>query len=76
AIIRPGPIVGDLVHPYLNRRNGREPVDCIHPAFEPVLARTLGVPLFQEQVLRMAMIIAGFDGAEADELRRAMAFKR
>ncbi|MDA0768441.1 MAG: DNA polymerase III subunit alpha, partial [Verrucomicrobia bacterium] len=76
AIIRPGPIVGDLVHPYLNRRNGREPVDHIHPAFEPVLARTLGVPLFQEQVLRMAMIIAGFDGAEADELRRAMAFKR
>lgn len=76
ALIRPGPIVGDLVHPYLNRRNGREPVDCIHPAFEPVLGRTLGVPLFQEQVLRMAMIIAGFDGAEADELRRAMAFKR
>ena len=76
AIIRPGPIVGDLVHPYLNRRNGREPVDHIHPAFEPVLARTLGVPLFQEQVLRMAMIIAGFNGAEADELRRAMAFKR
>ncbi|NNC90680.1 MAG: DNA polymerase III subunit alpha [Akkermansiaceae bacterium] len=76
AIIRPGPIVGDLVHPYLNRRNGREPVDYIHPAFEPVLGRTLGVPLFQEQVLRMAMIIAGFDGAEADELRRAMAFKR
>ena len=76
AIIRPGPIVGDLVHPYLNRRNGREPVDFIHPSFEPVLGRTLGVPLFQEQVLRMAMIIAGFNGAEADELRRAMAFKR
>ncbi len=76
AIIRPGPIVGDLVHPYLNRRNGREPVDCIHPAFEPILARTLGVPLFQEQVLRMAMTLAGFNGAEADELRRAMAFKR
>ncbi len=76
ALIRPGPIVGDLVHPYLNRRNGREAIDFIHPAFEPVLGRTLGVPLFQEQVLRMAMIIAGFDGAEADELRRAMAFKR
>jgi len=76
ALIRPGPIVGDLVHPYLNRRNGREPVDYIHPAFQPVLGRTLGVPLFQEQVLRMAMIIAGFDGSEADELRRAMAFKR
>jgi len=76
ALIRPGPIAGDLVHPYLNRRNDREPVDYIHPDFQPVLGRTLGVPLFQEQVLRMAMLIAGFDGAEADELRRAMAFKR
>lgn len=76
AIIRPGPIVGDLVHPYLNRRNGREAVDFIHPLLEPVLRRTLGVPLFQEQVLRMAMVLADFDGAEADELRRAMAFKR
>jgi len=76
AIIRPGPIVGDLVHPYLNRRNGREEPDCIHPDLEPILARTLGVPLFQEQVLRMAMTLAGFDGSEADELRRAMAFKR
>ncbi len=76
AIIRPGPIVGDLVHPYLNRRNGREKIDFIHPACEEILARTLGVPLFQEQVLRMAMAVAGFTGAEADELRRAMAFKR
>lgn len=76
AIIRPGPIVGDLVHPYLNRRNGREPVDFIHPSLEPVLARTLGVPLFQEQVLRIAMILAGFNGAEADELRRAMGSSR
>ncbi|MBB08103.1 MAG: error-prone DNA polymerase [Roseibacillus sp.] len=76
ALIRPGPIVGDLVHPYLNRRNGREAIDCIHPDFKNVLERTLGVPLFQEQVLRMAMIIAGFNGSEADELRRAMAFKR
>lgn len=76
AIIRPGPIVGDLVHPYLNRRNGREPVDYIHPSLEPILERTLGVPMFQEQVLRMAMTLAGFDGSEADELRRAMAFKR
>jgi error-prone DNA polymerase len=76
AIIRPGPIVGDLVHPYLNRRNGREKIDCIHPACEETLRRTLGVPLFQEQVLRMAMAVAGFSGAEADELRRAMAFKR
>ncbi|MCX8495077.1 MAG: error-prone DNA polymerase [Akkermansiaceae bacterium] len=76
AIIRPGPIVGDLVHPYLNRRNGREKIDFIHPACEEILRRTLGVPLFQEQVLRMAMAVAGFSGAEADELRRAMAFKR
>lgn len=76
AIIRPGPIVGDLVHPYLNRRCGREKIDYIHPACEPILRRTLGVPLFQEQVLRMAMEVAGFTGAEADELRRAMAFKR
>ncbi len=76
AIIRPGPIVGDLVHPYLRRRSGREPVDCIHPACEETLGRTFGVPLFQEQVLRMAMDVAGFSGAEADELRRAMAFKR
>ena len=76
AIIRPGPIVGDLVHPYLNRRNGYEKIDCIHPACEEILKRTLGVPLFQEQVLKMAMAVAGFTGAEADELRRAMACKR
>jgi error-prone DNA polymerase len=76
AIIRPGPIVGDMVNPYLKRRNGREAVDCLHPALEPVLARTLGVPLFQEQLLRMAMIAAGFTGGEAEELRRAFGFKR
>lgn len=76
AIIRPGPIVGDLVHPYLNRRNGHEPVDYIHPSLKPVLERTLGVPLFQEQVLRIAMILADFTGAEADELRRAMGSSR
>ncbi|MGJ8724909.1 MAG: DNA polymerase III subunit alpha [Roseibacillus sp.] len=76
AIIRPGPIVGELAHPYLNRRQGFEKIDYIHPLFEPVLKRTLGVPLFQEQVLRMAMLIADFTGTEADELRRAMAFKR
>jgi error-prone DNA polymerase len=76
AIIRPGPIVGDLMHPYLNRRNGYEPVDFIHPSLEPVLKRTLGVPLFQEQVLRIAMILADFTGAEADELRRAMGSSR
>jgi error-prone DNA polymerase len=76
AIIRPGPIVGKMVHPYLRRRQGREPVIYPHPALEPVLARTLGVPLFQEQLLRMAMITAGFTGGEAEELRRALGFKR
>jgi error-prone DNA polymerase len=76
AIIRPGPIVGKMVHPYLNRRQGREAPDCLHPSLEPVLKRTLGVPLFQEQLLRMAMIAAGFTGGEAEELRRAMGFKR
>jgi len=76
AIIRPGPIVGQMVHPYLNRRNGREPVRYAHPDLEPILKRTLGVPLFQEQLLRMAMTLAGFTGGEAEELRRAMGFKR
>jgi error-prone DNA polymerase len=76
AIIRPGPIVGKMVHPYLNRRQGREAADCLHPSLEPVLRRTLGVPLFQEQLLKMAMIAAGFSGGEAEELRRAMGFKR
>ena len=76
AIVRPGPIVGELLHPYLRRRNGLEPPDFIHDDFREVLGRTLGVPLFQEQVLRMSMIIAGFNGAEATELRRAMAFNR
>ena len=76
AIIRPGPIVGDMVHPYLNRRAGREPVVPLHPSLEPVLARTLGVPLFQEQLLRVAMVAAGFTGGQAEELRRAMGFKR
>jgi len=76
AIIRPGPIVGKMVHPYLNRRQGREAPDCLHPSLEPVLRRTLGVPLFQEQLLRMAMIAAGFTGGQAEELRRAMGFKR
>jgi len=76
AIIRPGPIVGQMVHPYLNRRAGREPVVYAHPALEPILARTLGVPIFQEQLLRMAMVVAGFSGGEAEELRRAMGFKR
>ena len=76
AIIRPGPIVGQMVHPYLNRRAGREPVRYPHPSLEPILARTLGVPLFQEQLLRMAMVAAGFSGGQAEELRRAFGFKR
>jgi error-prone DNA polymerase len=76
AIIRPGPIVGKMVNPYLKRRQGREAVTCLHPSLEPVLRRTLGVPLFQEQLLRMAMIVAGFSGGEAEELRRALGFKR
>jgi error-prone DNA polymerase len=76
AIIRPGPIVGKMVHPYLNRRQGREPAETLHPLLESTLKRTLGVPLFQEQLLRMAMIAAGFTGGEAEELRRALGFKR
>ncbi|OLB23060.1 MAG: error-prone DNA polymerase [Acidobacteriales bacterium 13_2_20CM_55_8] len=76
AIIRPGPIVGQMVNPFLQRRLGREPVTYAHPSLEPVLSRTLGVPLFQEQLLRIAMIAANFSGGEAEELRRAMGFKR
>jgi error-prone DNA polymerase len=76
ALIRPGPIVGKMVHPYLARRAGREPVAYAHPALEPILKRTLGVPLFQEQLMRVAMTAAGFSGGEAEELRRAMGSKR
>ncbi len=76
AIIRPGPIVGQMVNPYLERRAGRQPVRYAHPCLEPILARTLGVPIFQEQLLRIAMEAAGFSGGEAEELRRAMGFKR
>jgi error-prone DNA polymerase len=76
AIIRPGPIVGQMVNPFLQRRQGREEVTYPHPSLEPVLARTLGVPLFQEQLLRIAMIAANFSGGEAEDLRRAMGFKR
>ena len=76
AIIRPGPIVGQMVHPYLNRRAGREEIRYPHPSLEPFLARTLGVPLFQEQLLRMAMVAAGFSGGQAENLRRAFGFKR
>ncbi|MDQ3170836.1 MAG: error-prone DNA polymerase [Acidobacteriota bacterium] len=76
AIIRPGPIVGNMVHPYLRRRRGDEPVTYPHPSLEPILKRTLGVPLFQEQLLRIAMVAASFSGGEAEELRRAFGFKR
>ena len=76
AIIRPGPIVGQMLHPYLRRRQGMEEPVCLHPSLEPVLARTLGVPLFQEQLIRIAMIAAGFTGGQAEDLRRAMGFKR
>jgi error-prone DNA polymerase len=76
AIIRPGPITGQMVQPYLERRAGRQPVRYAHPDLEPILERTLGVPLFQEQLLRMAMTVGGFSGGEAEELRRAMGFKR
>jgi error-prone DNA polymerase len=76
AIIRPGPIVGKMVNPYLARRTGREPVRYPHPSLEPILKRTLGVPLFQEQLIRLAMVASGFSGGQAEELRRAMGFKR
>ncbi len=76
AIIRPGPIQGDMVHPYLNRRAGREPVTYFDERLKPVLERTLGVPLFQEQMLKIAMVMADFSGEEAEELRRALSFHR
>jgi error-prone DNA polymerase len=76
AIIRPGPIVGQMMHPYMRRRQKKERVTYPHPSLEPVLRRTLGVPLFQEQLLRMAMTVANFSGAEADELRRAVGMRR
>ena len=76
AIIRPGPIVGKMMHPYMRRRQGKEQVSYPHPSLEPVLKRTLGVPLFQEQLLRMAMTVASFTGAEAEELRRAVGMRR
>ncbi|WP_296899560.1 error-prone DNA polymerase, partial [Thiohalocapsa sp.] len=73
AIVRPGPIQGDMVHPYLRRRQGLEPVTYPSPAVEAVLGRTLGVPIFQEQVIQVAMVAAGFDAGEADQVRRSMA---
>jgi error-prone DNA polymerase len=76
AIIRPGPIQGDMVHPYLARRAGKEPVTYFDDRLKPVLKRTLGVPLFQEQMLKIAMVMADFSGDEAEELRRALSFHR
>jgi error-prone DNA polymerase len=76
AIIRPGPIEGKMVHPYLARRQGKEKAEPLHPSLDKILRRTLGVPLFQEQLLRMAMAVADFTGGEAEELRRAFGFKR
>ena len=76
AIIRPGPIVGKMMHPYMRRRQGREEITYPHPSLVPVLKRTLGVPLFQEQLLRIAMTVANFSGAEAEELRRAVGMRR
>jgi error-prone DNA polymerase len=73
AIVRPGPIQGGMVHPYLRRRNGEEPIVLPHPLLEPILERTLGVPLFQEQVMQLAIVGAGYTGGEADQLRRDMA---
>ncbi len=76
ALIRPGPIQGEMVHPYLRRREGKEPVTYPHPLLEPILARTLGVPLFQEQGMKVAIAAGGFTPAEADDLRRAMSHAR
>ncbi|RJX72011.1 DNA polymerase III subunit alpha [Vibrio sinensis] len=73
AIVRPGPIQGDMVHPFLKRRNGEEPIDYPSEEVKQVLSRTMGVPIFQEQVIKLAMVAAGFSGGEADQLRRAMA---
>jgi len=76
GIIRPGPIVGKMVNPYVQRRLGLETPDYMHPSLEPILKRTLGVPLFQEQLLRIAMVAASFSGGQAEELRRALGSKR
>jgi error-prone DNA polymerase len=76
ALIRPGPIQGNAVHPYIRRRRGEEPVAYLHPLLEPALRRTLGVPLFQEQLMQIAVDVAGFTPADADELRQAMSHKR
>src|SRR5690606_34370872 len=76
ALIRPGPIQGGSVHPYIRRRNGQEPVTYLHPLLEPALSKTLGVPLFQEQLMQIAIDVAGFTPGDADQLRQAMGSKR
>lgn len=76
ALIRPGPIQGDMVHPYLRRRSGQEEITYAHPSLRPILERTLGIPLFQEQAMKMAIATAGFTPGEADRLRKVMGFKR
>ena len=76
ALIRPGPLQGDMVHPYIRRRRGEENVDLIHPLVAPILRRTLGVPLFQEQGMRLAIDVAGFSPSDAERLRRAMSSER
>lgn len=76
ALIRPGPIQGKMVHPYIRRRRGEEPVTYLHPDLEPVLKRTLGIPLFQEQGMKVAITMAGFTPGQADRLRKSMGFKR
>ncbi len=76
ALIRPGPIQGGSVHPYIKRRNGQEPITYLHPSLEPALKKTLGVPIFQEQMMQIAIDVAGFSAADADQLRQAMASKR
>ncbi|QTX04750.1 error-prone DNA polymerase [Agromyces archimandritae] len=76
ALIRPGPVQGGAVHPYIRRRTGEEKITYLHPKLEPVLERTLGVPLFQEQLMQMAVAVGGFDAEQADRLRRAMGSKR
>ena len=76
ALIRPGPIRGNIVNSYLNRRSGHESISYIHPDLEPILKRTLGIPIFQEQLLRIAMVASGISAGEAEELRRSLGFKR
>ncbi len=76
ALVRPGPIQGNIIHPYLRRRRGDDPITYLHPSLEPILKRTLGVPLFQEQGMRLAVVAAGFTPSQADNLRRVMSHKR